>query len=279
VPVRAGDGGPGPAVERVLAAVRAASDGASHLIVLIGAPADTARAVDEVERAVGAVRGRRWEPRGPQDLVEGTRSGVRVRPWTLLHLDDLARFVLHPDAELAAEVAATLRGLLVDQRVRPLLIVAGLSPRRPDWERLTHPAASGGGRADAQAQALLRAATVLLAMPAAPTAPTGSAPPAPEPPASGPEPPASGPVQAGDLPGAERRDELAAMGGDLEALARLGRLREEMRSAGTGVDRYIDQAVAEGNTAVLFTLAAAGHTRALAELARRRAEAGEDPAP
>ena len=78
--------------------------------------------------------------------------------------------------------------------------------------------------------------------------------------------------EAGNMTGAARLYEQAAMAGDLEALARLGRLREAPGAEGTGarLDAYVDQAVAEGNTAVLFTLAASGHPRALAELARLR---------
>jgi hypothetical protein len=82
---------------------------------------------------------------------------------------------------------------------------------------------------------------------------------------------------AGNLTGAERLYEQAAMGGDLDALASLGRLRDE--GGRQAVETLLEQAVAEGNTAVLFTLAAAGDPRALAELARLRDEAAEPPAP
>jgi hypothetical protein len=80
---------------------------------------------------------------------------------------------------------------------------------------------------------------------------------------------------AGNLTGAERLYEQAAMGGDLDALASLGRLRDE--GGRQAVETLLEQAVAEGNTAVLFTLAAAGDARALAELTRLRDEAAEPP--
>jgi hypothetical protein len=97
---------------------------------------------------------------------------------------------------------------------------------------------------------------------------------------------------AGNLTGAERFYESAAISGDLEALARLGRLRDLAAGEAGGergrqaVESFVEEAVAEGNTAVLFTLAAAGHPRALAELAQLRerqaeaaSEASEGPEP
>jgi hypothetical protein len=84
---------------------------------------------------------------------------------------------------------------------------------------------------------------------------------------------------AGRRESAERLFRQAAQGGDLLALGRLAALR-----SGGGVTRLVDeaadhmyeQAAAEGNTAVLFGLAAAGHARALRLLARLKEEAGQD---
>jgi hypothetical protein len=71
--------------------------------------------------------------------------------------------------------------------------------------------------------------------------------------------------------------EQAAHRGDLVALARLAALRGYQESAAASSDADADQmfeaAAAEGNTAVLFGLAASGHGRALRLLARLREDA------
>jgi hypothetical protein len=81
----------------------------------------------------------------------------------------------------------------------------------------------------------------------------------------------------GDLPAAERLYERAAIGGDLEALSHLGRLRD---SPGSEQDRdtLYGQAVAERNTGVMFCLAAAGHPGAARTLALLRAQAARPDA-
>jgi hypothetical protein len=81
----------------------------------------------------------------------------------------------------------------------------------------------------------------------------------------------------GNVTGAERLYEQAAMGGDLGALGRLGQLRA-MPGAEQDADRLYGQAAAERNTGVMFSLAAAGHTGALRLLGRLLAEAAA-PAP
>jgi len=404
VPRRAVDGGPSPVTERLLHAVRTAATGRSALVVLVGDPALTARALDDVLDRAGGPWWHTWTPTRPEHLVAGLRAGGGpggVHPWTVVRLPSLARFVLGPDAAVATEAAAALRGALVDERLRPLLVLAEFDPLPAARYRLTRPGASGGPATDVQAQALLRAATVLV-LPAGPARTTSAATPAPvatsatagpaapivpavirpaptvdvasprpdREPAAGPVPvagpvadveparhadvvepdvaavvepepdleleldaeperepapadrpdPPSGAVprwqpsaapwpvtvpepadaarwravlreEAGNLDGAERLYEQAAMAGDLMALARLARLRDDPaadpggevggRPGGTAadVDAYLDQAVAEGNTAVLFTLAAAGHPRALEELARLRAGPPGPPAP
>jgi hypothetical protein len=79
---------------------------------------------------------------------------------------------------------------------------------------------------------------------------------------------------AGNLPGAERLYERAAIGGDLDALSCLGRLRARL-----GAEQLAEQlelyrrARDARNTGVLFSLAAAGHGEALGLLRRLQEEA------
>jgi hypothetical protein len=80
--------------------------------------------------------------------------------------------------------------------------------------------------------------------------------------------------RAGYLPGAERLYERAAIGGDLEALSRLGRLRAQLGSPQIAAQLELyRQAKDARNTGVLFSLAAAGHAEALKLLRRLQAEA------
>jgi hypothetical protein len=88
--------------------------------------------------------------------------------------------------------------------------------------------------------------------------------------------------RAGNREGAERLYEQAAQVGDLLALARLAALRAGGTPSALSsevADRMYAQAAAEGNTAVLFCLAAAGHTAALRLLARLKEEAGAGAGP
>ena len=388
MPDAVGDRTAEPTVEeRLSSAVRQASGGSSRLVVLVGEPR---RALFLARRVLAAGPPWRlaWTPTGPRTLVAGLRLAAELATagalddaeaagGTLVRLDDLARFLLPADPVTAADAASALRGALVDERLRPLLVLAVLRPRVEDWERLLRQPASGGPGTWAQAQALLRTATVLtlpgapLLPPPHPATPAGRPAPVPldrtpvqvvevagplavvppppldrpvdpgtdagaapdtgvaadvealvevvapvapvevpvgaEPPqATEPEPPAPGPARppahepswtpsavaspgpprgtpeeerrraageeaAGNTEGAERLYEGAAVRGDLEALARLGRLRRDVDPGATNI--YVELALAERNTAVLFTLAAGGHPRALAELRRLQREA------
>lgn len=71
----------------------------------------------------------------------------------------------------------------------------------------------------------------------------------------------------GNLAGAERLYEIAAMSGDLQALAELSRLRRSPDSL-RDMSQLYTQAVKERNVAALFRLAAAGHGGAVRALRR-----------
>ena len=78
----------------------------------------------------------------------------------------------------------------------------------------------------------------------------------------------------GNLRGAERLYERAAIGGDLDALSCLGRLRAQLGSDQLAAQLELyRQARDARNTGVLFSLAAAGHAEALGLLRRLRDEA------
>lgn len=328
MPERGAGDGSGAADNRLADAVRAATSGAGRFVVLVGDPSLTDT---RVRGTVAWVPGfRPWIPAGPEELAEGLPS---VAPRTAIGLVDLARFLLPADLALGAAVASALRAAVLDGARGPLLVVASLRPGAETWRRLTRPPASGGREpfVEAQAQALLRYATVVPVVDSLVAGPsvgviTAGAPRVIEPLVSDAEPggavapvnvvgpvPVAVPAEAiapvdeipsvdvalpvdvappvevpespdavrrraalreasGNLEGAERLYERAAMSGDLEALASLGRLRNAPPGE-DAPDPFVAQAVIEGNTAVLFTLAAAGHPGALAALAMLR----EDP--
>jgi hypothetical protein len=391
----------------------------ARLVIVQGDPAaGTVRACHQL-LAHRRERWRIWAPAGAAELAAGLPGGPtpQVGPGVTIWLEDLDRFVLPTDPELAEAVAAGLRSVLHGSAGGPVLVLATLREDPQLWHRLAHVPASGGADPLVQLRVLLGLAMVVtpdpevapagvparpvpewdVAAPAAPSAPAGvpaeadpsrtapqpsvggwgtapapasadgpdrlpaaerpeprpfpvlrtsthpvpppyrptpvspsapAAPPAPllrdqgiqrdqgipPEPASPDEPgqpdePGESPVRngsppaalsgpdwapvaqplpidipepaqaatqrallrelAGNLAGAERLYERAAIAGDLDALVGLARLRGQAADAAE-VARYVEQAVAERNTAVLFGLAAAGHDQALRALGRLR---------
>jgi hypothetical protein len=165
---------------------------------------------------------------------------------------------------------------------------AGPPPEQapPQEPGTAEPTASAEPAASAEPTASAEPATELESPTGPPTEPEAAV--EPEPgwvpvarplPVTIPEPPESSAQRAllrelsGNRAGAERLYERAAIAGNLDAFVGLARLRAEAAPPvedDEEIEKFIDQAVIEGNTAVLFGLAAAGHHRAVMALAKLR---------
>ena len=156
-------------------AVRRAAWETTGLVVLLGDPERTEAVWDDVLDTLPGQWRHLWRPAGPGPLLAGLRATPPPAPWTVVRLVDLRRFLMPDDAQLAAELTSTLRGVLRPSD-RPLVVVATMPADVSVWRLLTQAPASGGSDRWSQARALLRGATVLMVTPAGASAGPGPAP-------------------------------------------------------------------------------------------------------
>lgn len=138
---------------RLREVVRAAADGASGLVALVGGSSTgKTRACWEAVQQLPAAW-RLWHPIDPSRPEAALAEIEAVTSGTALWLNECQHYLLTPVSEVGERVAAKLRELMRDPARAPVLVLATLWPEH--WARLTTRPALGNPDPHSQARALL----------------------------------------------------------------------------------------------------------------------------
>jgi hypothetical protein len=144
--------------ERLRDVVRRAVNGSSAVAVLVGGSSTgKTRACWEAVKTLPA-GWRLWHPINPGWPEAALAELPRIRPRTVVWLNDAQHYLLTPTVEVGERVAAGMRDLLRDPGRRPVLVLATVW--REYWAGMTTTPAPGQPDPHAQARALLVGADI-----------------------------------------------------------------------------------------------------------------------